>query len=179
MNTLRLNKTTEVPEPPLYCPVNHARRWWASFVWLGLLTMAVAAMTPGALQKFQKQERAETLAQVLDVAEQAIVMVNERGDVELFSRGAERLFNAHSADVIGRPVDWMIPDEMRESHDRGFKQWWKDGSTSRRVLLDCTAQDFHRQPVKISAKIIPILKSGEWKLVMMVEPPHEEVRIGL
>src|SRR4029450_3629913 len=52
------------------------------------------------------------LAGVLDIAEDAIVSVNGRQEIVLFNRGAEKTFGYRAADVLGKPLDLLIPERF-------------------------------------------------------------------
>ena len=46
----------------------------------------------------------------------AIVVVDEQGRIEMASAALETLFGYPVEDVIGRPVEMLVPDTVREAH---------------------------------------------------------------
>jgi PAS domain S-box-containing protein len=60
----------------------------------------------------------ERLAEILDVAEDGIVTVNARHEIVLFNRGAARIFGYAPEEVIGRPLDLLLPERYRPDHSR-------------------------------------------------------------
>jgi PAS domain S-box-containing protein len=50
----------------------------------------------------------------------AIVMVNSDGNVTYWDTVAEQFFGHTSSDVIGRPIEVIIPEEFREPHRNGL-----------------------------------------------------------
>jgi len=48
-----------------------------------------------------------------------IVSVDGEQRIRLFNRGAERIFGYEPAEVLGRPLDLLIPESFREAH-RGY-----------------------------------------------------------
>jgi PAS domain S-box-containing protein len=58
------------------------------------------------------------LARLIDLAEDAIVSAATDGRIVLFNRGAERTFGYDREEVIGRPLDLLIPTRFAEAHRR-------------------------------------------------------------
>ncbi|MGJ0532723.1 PAS domain S-box protein [Methylocystis sp.] len=46
-----------------------------------------------------------------------LVVINEAGDILLFSRGAEKLFGYRTEEALGRNVKMLMPSPYREAHD--------------------------------------------------------------
>jgi len=57
------------------------------------------------------------LQSIIDSAVDAIIVIDARGRVESFNRGAERLFGYPASDVVGRNVSMLMPSPYREEHD--------------------------------------------------------------
>lgn len=56
------------------------------------------------------------VAEILDISADAIISVDDRGLVRRFNTGAERIFGYRSSEIIGRPLDILIPERFRRSH---------------------------------------------------------------
>lgn len=56
------------------------------------------------------------IAQILDISADAIVGIDDRGLIRRFNRGAEIVFGHRSSEVIGRPLDILIPERFRKAH---------------------------------------------------------------
>lgn len=59
---------------------------------------------------------AELMA-LVDAAVDAIVVIDARGVIQLFSRAAERLFGYKQDDVLGENVSCLMPEPYRDEHD--------------------------------------------------------------
>lgn len=57
-----------------------------------------------------------TLARLIDLAEDAIVSVDEAQRIVLFNRGAERTFGYQAEEVLGQPLELIIPKRYHARH---------------------------------------------------------------
>lgn len=73
------------------------------------------------------------LARIVELAEDAIVSTNERQQIVLFNRGAEKVFGYQSAEVLGRTLDLLLPERFREAHRGHMKEFARDGVVARRM----------------------------------------------
>jgi PAS domain S-box-containing protein len=76
---------------------------------------------------------AALLAGVLDSAMDAIITVDEQQRIVLYNLAAERLFGWPRPDVMGQPLDRLIPDRFRQAHARHVERFGRTGETSRRM----------------------------------------------
>lgn len=54
---------------------------------------------------------------ILDTVPDAMIVIDERGNVQSFSVAAERLFGYQPEEVIGRNIKMLMPSPYREQHD--------------------------------------------------------------
>jgi PAS domain S-box-containing protein len=57
------------------------------------------------------------LQSIIDSAVDAIIVIDAKGYIESFNRGAERLFGYPAAEAIGRNVNMLMPSPDHERHD--------------------------------------------------------------
>jgi PAS domain S-box-containing protein len=67
------------------------------------------------------------LRAVVDTAVDAIVVIDERGVVRSFNRGAEAIFGHAAADAVGRNVSMLMGDEHRSRHDGYLAAYLRTG----------------------------------------------------
>ncbi len=71
------------------------------------------------------------LAGILNIAPEAVVAVNQNQIVQLYNQGAEAIFG-HSADeVLGQPLDILLPPRFRASHGKLIEAFARSGDVSR------------------------------------------------
>jgi diguanylate cyclase (GGDEF)-like protein/PAS domain S-box-containing protein len=56
------------------------------------------------------------LAGILDSADDAIISIDETQRIQLFNQGAEKIFSYSAAEVMGQPLDLLLPENLRLKH---------------------------------------------------------------
>ena len=72
------------------------------------------------------------LRSILETVPDAMVVIDERGLIQSFSRAAERLFGYTEAEVLGRNVSLLMPSPYREAHDSYIERYLRTGE--RRII---------------------------------------------
>lgn len=67
------------------------------------------------------------LRSILDTVPDAMVVIDEAGQIQSFSTAAERLFGYSTAEVKGRNVSLLMPSPYREQHDNYLKRYLTTG----------------------------------------------------
>jgi two-component system sensor kinase FixL len=57
------------------------------------------------------------LKSILETIPDAMVVIDDRGNIQSFSAAAERLFGYQAQEVIGRNIKMLMPSPYREQHD--------------------------------------------------------------
>ena len=76
---------------------------------------------------------AERLAGLLDSAMDAILSVDDSQRIVLYNRAAEKLFGWNTQEVVGKPLDLLIPERYRDGHNQQVRRFGATGTTSRRM----------------------------------------------
>src|SRR4029079_14649758 len=62
--------------------------------------------------------RAERLETIINTTVDGIIVIDAKGCIEAFNRGAERLFRYPASEVVGRNVSMLMPSPYHEEHDQ-------------------------------------------------------------
>lgn len=115
------------------------------------------------------QNAAARLAGLLDSAMDAIVTVDEAQRIVLYNRAAEKIFGWPQQDVMGQPLDMLLPPRFRASHAHHMQRFGATGVTSRRMGADIVIhglrQGGHEFPMEAS---ISQLDTPEGKLYTVI-----------
>ena len=104
--------------------------------------LGLGAWTASTLLRRQARHRrleqslrlSEALFQgVVSNAFDAIVSVDDAQRITLFNRGAERIFGYSAHEVVGRPLDLLIPEDFRASHRHHVQEFDAHARTSRQI----------------------------------------------
>jgi two-component system sensor kinase FixL len=99
----------------------------AAIAWLTRRFHAVEAQARTASADALAQ--AERLDAILNVTADGIIVIDARGRIESFNRGAQQLFGYPESDVIGRNVSMLMPSPHHEEHDKYLERYLTTGET--------------------------------------------------
>lgn len=79
--------------------------------------------------------------QIVEQMAEALIFADPEGIIRMWNPGAEALFG-HSADeAVGRSLDLIVPERLRQAHWEGYRRAMSEGATKygREPLLTRTA----------------------------------------
>jgi PAS domain S-box-containing protein len=98
-----------------------------------LLTVILRDVTELRAAEASRRESESRLAGILLSAMDAIVTVDEKQQIVLFNPAAEKMFGHGSGDVVGRPLDILIPERFGSVHREHVEHFARSGQTNRRM----------------------------------------------
>ncbi len=75
----------------------------------------------------------EILAEIVGIAADAIICMDDFQRVTFFNKGAERIFGWTSEEIIGQRVEVLMPERYRTNHARQVADFGRSGVTARRM----------------------------------------------
>ncbi|HLJ48931.1 MAG TPA: histidine kinase dimerization/phosphoacceptor domain -containing protein [Bryobacteraceae bacterium] len=75
----------------------------------------------------------DPLAKILDLADDAIISVDEEQRILLFNQGAERIFGYSCAEVHGQPLDVLLPSPLVSMHRAHIHEFSHSPVSARRM----------------------------------------------
>ena len=82
-------------------------------------------------RELQKSQR--RLAGILDIANDAIISIDESQRITLFNQGAEQVFGYQAVEAIGQPLDLLLPKRFTGVHRQHVKEFRKSFRTARKM----------------------------------------------
>ncbi len=67
--------------------------------------------------------------QILSQAPDAIMYADQEGIIQLWNHGAERIFGFSTKEALGKSLDLIIPEKLRERHWEGYHKTMATGIT--------------------------------------------------
>lgn len=134
---------------------------------LGATTAQVirAAQTESALSEGESKLRSISMA-----VPDALVMIDDRGDVTFWNDAATRMFGYTVDEIAGRYLhDFVVPEQFGEKSRKGFARFRTTGegpAMGRIVELVGKRKDGSEFPVEVSAAPIPV--NGRWHAVGII-----------
>ena len=103
---------------------------------------------------------------ILSTSGDAIIAADENGIIRFWNPGAERIFGYAGDEAIGRPLDIIIPEHLRERHWSGYRRIMATGETRYGQGKILSVPGVRKDGARISLEftIVP-LRDGELQLV--------------
>lgn len=129
-------------------------------LWTFMVTLVVTMLLISVLQSERNlaekalRENDKKLRAVIDGALDAIVAVNDAGELMEFNPAAERIFGYKKEQVLGKPMSEMIiPPSLRKLHDDGHRQYVRTGEKhmfNQRIEITGMRADGSEFPVELT-----------------------------
>ena len=115
------------------------------------------------------ENAAARLRGLLDSAMDGIISVDDAQRIVIYNRAAEKMFGWSSDEVLGKPLDLLIPERYRGGHGQQMRRFGATGTTSRRMgdntVLYALRKDGVEFPIEAS---ISQLQVPEGKLYTVI-----------
>ncbi len=120
--------------------------------------------------------------ELLDAAPDAIIEVDQEGRIVLLNRVTEKLFGYRREELLGHPVEVLIPEALRPAHVHHRSHYWSHPQTRTMgsgLALEGRRRDGTRFPVEIS--LSPVNSEEGFRVTAIIrditDRKHAEDRI--
>ncbi|WP_447979008.1 PAS domain S-box protein [Candidatus Nitrospira bockiana] len=97
------------------------------------ITSAIRDVTERKQAQEALQASEARLSGILDIAQDAIIAVDQQQHITLFNQGAEKIFGYRSDEVMGRPLTLLLPDRFADQHGAHVAGFAQSPETARRM----------------------------------------------
>ncbi len=113
------------------------------------MLLVVRDMTERRLAEEALRLSQRRLAGILDIAQDAIISVDDTRTIRLFNKGAERIFGFAAYETIGRPLELLLPDSRTLVKGIGGRE--PPNGTTERLEVRARRKDGAEFPAELSA----------------------------
>jgi PAS domain S-box-containing protein len=139
--TIPLMARGEVLGAITYVSPNHGDSFTPDDLLLGedLATRAAIAIDNSRLMREATRARAaaelseERFSRIISIAAEAIISVDEGQRIVLFNEGAEHIFGYSASEIMGQPLDVLLPERVRAVHDAHVRTFGESPEVARRM----------------------------------------------
>lgn len=117
---------------------------------------------------------------IVDSAMDAIITVDEKQRVTQYNAAAERVFGWAARDVLGQPLDRLIPTRFRAAHVNHIAQFGDTGVTMRRMGLQSVLYGLRRdgKEFPVDASISQVEMGGRKFYTVILRDVSERERVA-
>lgn len=109
------------------------------------------------------EEPAGLHERILAQSPDALIFADREGVIRVWNARAEALFGYAASEVVGRSLDVIIPEHLREAHWRGYRRAIAAGRTrldGKPMLTRATHKDGGKRYVELAFGIVRDAASG-------------------
>ncbi|MEM7725163.1 MAG: response regulator [Cyanobacteria bacterium P01_A01_bin.45] len=81
----------------------------------------------------ERQQMQSQFAGIVEIATDAIISIDRNQRITLFNKGAEKIFGYHVSEVLGKPLDLLLPKRYLEAHHQYVDDFGNLSNTSRKM----------------------------------------------
>jgi PAS domain S-box-containing protein len=121
----------------------------------------------------------ERLAGILELAADAIISVDEAQQITRFNAAAERVFGYQAEEVLGQPLDLLLPERFAQAHRQHIRDFAEGAEVARRMgehqELRGRRKDGSEFPLE--ASISKLVQGGETVFTTILRDITERVEV--
>ncbi|MBI5772941.1 MAG: PAS domain S-box protein, partial [Verrucomicrobia bacterium] len=145
---------------------------YKGLAFVGVTAVLLGALLRRAMRRWEREaeerrqleakehEQQVRLAGILNSAMDAIITVDDAQRIVLFNRAAEQIFGWRAEEMLGQPMERLLPERFRAAYAEAVRAFGATGETSRRTgmpdPLSCRRADGGEFPVEISLSKVTV-----------------------
>ncbi len=115
------------------------------------------------------KDRGEWLNTVVNASADGIIAIDEQGTITLFNQAAKRIFGWEPGEMLGQPLELLMPEEFRETHRQHLRSYFATGRPNAAIgqALELTGVRRDGRPIPLELSIAAN-RSAQKSLVVAV-----------
>ncbi|OGB29089.1 MAG: hypothetical protein A3F78_14970 [Burkholderiales bacterium RIFCSPLOWO2_12_FULL_61_40] len=148
------------------------------FVWRTAESLRQSDQRRSAADRVRNHLQAE-LTGFINFAMDALIMVDGTHRVTLFNQAAEKMFGRHASDVLGAPLELLLPQRLQTAHADHFRTFSTADATTRRMdgLGVITGIRANGEVFPVEASISQLDADGDTYLTVILRDITDRLRI--
>jgi PAS domain S-box-containing protein len=111
---------------------------------------------------FEQPDAPSVFAQLANDLADAVVIADAEGTISFWNDAAQRLFGWSSAEVVGKSLDVIIPERLRQRHWNGYKEVMLSGHSDYGTrLLEVPALHREGHTISLAFTVTLLKRPGE------------------
>jgi PAS domain S-box-containing protein len=117
------------------------------------------------------------LAAIISLSDDAILTVDRQQRITMFNHGAERIFGYTAEEALGRSIEMLIPERLREVHRRHVLDFVQSGDEVRQMSLSgpITAVRKNGEEFPAESSVAKFVVGGEQVLTVRLRDVSQRV----
>lgn len=142
-----------------------------------LYTVILRDVTEREQAERRLREQRQTLAGVIEAASDAVVSADADGRITLFNPAAERIFGRTASEMLGQPLDQLMPPRFRGHHGDDLRGFVRSQVTRRAMGAGrVKGLNAHGEELELEASISQATVNGHLTLTAILRDVTQRVR---
>ena len=127
----------------------------------------------------QAKDNEAQMSNIIDSAMDGIITVDNNQDIILFNKAAEEIFGYKEAQIIGQPLNLLIPNRFHSAHQKHIHNFEKTGVSNRRMghLGTVTGIRANKEEFSLEASISQVKIAGQVLHTVILRDVTERKRL--
>ncbi len=147
---------------------------------LALLSSLIGLQILGKRQRRSLKVISESesrLNSIVQSARDSIITINKNGEIVFWNEAAAKVFGYSADEMLGRSVKVIIPEHLREAHERSFQRSVETGEGAHYGVISLTGLRKDGAEVPIELSISRWWRSGEIFFTSIIRDTSERVKM--
>lgn len=135
-------------------------------------------------ERTESLQKSQTLfAGILEIANDAIISVDSTQHITLFNQGAEKIFGYKTEEVIGQPLNLLLPEQFRNHHNQYIQKFAQSSGKARQMgergAIWGRRQDGTQFPAEASISRLEIGNERVFTVILRDVSDRKQIEIAL